>query len=121
MSQIIVVKIGGNATNNLTEEFFEQLRIWRQMGKQILIVHGGGPQISEWSTQLNLLVKKNQWHSCDQPTNFENYASGSAWIGPTNTVSAIIRSWSPSRWHECNWAAGRFWRISGSINLWRGW
>ncbi|MGF2384521.1 acetylglutamate kinase [Lentilactobacillus otakiensis] len=58
MSQIIVVKIGGNAINNLTEEFFEQLRIWHQMGKQILIVHGGGPQISEWSNQLNLSVKK---------------------------------------------------------------
>ncbi|CAM3007370.1 acetylglutamate kinase [Lentilactobacillus buchneri] len=58
MSQIIVVKVGGHATDQLTEEFFEQLRSWRQMGKQILIVHGGGPQISEWSAQLNLPVAK---------------------------------------------------------------
>lgn len=27
MSQIIVVKVGGHATHQLTEEFFEQLRI----------------------------------------------------------------------------------------------
>lgn len=58
MSQIIVVKVGGHATDQLTEEFFEQLRSWRQMVKQILIVHGGGPQISEWSAQLNLPVAK---------------------------------------------------------------
>lgn len=58
MSQIIVIKVGGNATNHLTNEFFEQLRAWRKVGKQILIVHGGGPQISEWSNQLELPVNK---------------------------------------------------------------
>lgn len=58
MSQIIVIKVGGNATNHLTNGFFEQLKTWRKAGKEILIVHGGGPQISEWSHQLALPVNK---------------------------------------------------------------
>lgn len=69
MSQIIVVKIGGNATNNLSEAFFQQLHSWHDKGKQILIVHGGGPQISEWSQQLNLPVNKiNGIRVTDQQT-----------------------------------------------------
>ena len=58
MTQTIVIKIGGNATNNLSETFYQQLADWHQAGKQILIVHGGGPQISEWSTKLHLPVSK---------------------------------------------------------------
>lgn len=58
MNQIIVIKIGGNATNHLSEEFYQQLHKWREAGKQILIVHGGGPQISAWSEKLDLAVQK---------------------------------------------------------------
>lgn len=58
MTQTIVIKIGGNATNHLSETFYQQLADWHQAGKQILIVHGGGPQISEWSTKLHLPVSK---------------------------------------------------------------
>lgn len=46
MGQTVVIKIGGHAAENLSSEFFEQLHHWHDEGKQILIVHGGGPQIS---------------------------------------------------------------------------
>jgi len=42
----------------LPETFFVQLKRWWLQGKRILIVHGGGPQISEWSEKLHLSVKK---------------------------------------------------------------
>ncbi|EHO52501.1 acetylglutamate kinase [Lentilactobacillus kisonensis] len=58
MGQTIVIKIGGNATTHLSPAFYQQLASWHQAGKQVLIVHGGGPQISQWSSQLNLPVSK---------------------------------------------------------------
>lgn len=58
MGQTIVIKIGGHASENLSPEFFKQLHHWHDEGKQILIVHGGGPQISSWSKKLGLTVKK---------------------------------------------------------------
>ncbi|MFR0554035.1 acetylglutamate kinase [Loigolactobacillus coryniformis] len=58
MKQIIVIKIGGNAVAQLPDSFFQQLACWRQQGQQILIVHGGGPKISQLSEELHLTVKK---------------------------------------------------------------
>ncbi|MFC6171742.1 acetylglutamate kinase [Loigolactobacillus jiayinensis] len=56
--QIIVIKIGGNAVTQLPDSFFQQLARWCQQGQKILIVHGGGPKISQLSTELHLAVKK---------------------------------------------------------------
>ncbi len=65
----IVIKIGGNATQQLTESFFEQLAVWQQQGKQVIIIHGGGPQISKWSSDLGLTVtKKNGIRVTDEAT-----------------------------------------------------
>lgn len=58
MKETIVVKIGGNASDQLPETFFKKLETWWLEGKQILIIHGGGPQISQWSDKLHLPVKK---------------------------------------------------------------
>ncbi|GEO79428.1 acetylglutamate kinase [Companilactobacillus mindensis DSM 14500] len=58
MKQTIVIKIGGNASTQLPQTFFAQLEKWWLQGKRILIVHGGGPQISQWSQKLNLNVQK---------------------------------------------------------------
>jgi Acetylglutamate kinase len=58
MKETIVVKIGGNASDNLPSTFFEQIKTWWSMGKRVLIIHGGGPQISEWSEKLHLDVEK---------------------------------------------------------------
>lgn len=58
MKDLIVIKVGGNALDQLTSEFFEQLTTWRQAGKQILLVHGGGPMISKLCQKLNVPVTK---------------------------------------------------------------
>lgn len=55
---LIIVKIGGNAISQLNNEFFDQVRAWRQAGKKVLLIHGGGPQISKLSKQLNIPVNK---------------------------------------------------------------
>ncbi|MGG5316285.1 acetylglutamate kinase [Enterococcus sp. AZ072] len=52
----IVVKIGGVASDNLTEEFFETLADWQAAGKEIVIVHGGGYYITEMMEKLNVPV-----------------------------------------------------------------
>ena len=54
MSELIIIKLGGNATTQLAPAFFTQLAAWRKAGKQILIIHGGGPQINVWSQKLGL-------------------------------------------------------------------
>lgn len=56
MKGIIVVKIGGVASDNLTKEFFQQITHWQKAGKKIVIVHGGGHYISEMMHRLNVPV-----------------------------------------------------------------
>lgn len=58
MKKTIVVKIGGNASDHLPETFYKQLKTWWLEGKRVLIIHGGGPQISQWSEKMDLAVKK---------------------------------------------------------------
>ncbi len=58
MKNIIVIKVGGNAADNLSEHFYQQIHSWLSAGKHILIIHGGGPQISSMSKKMNLDVKK---------------------------------------------------------------
>ena len=53
MTQIIVVKIGGVASDNLTEDFFKQLRKWKKLGKKVILVHGGGHYITTMMERLN--------------------------------------------------------------------
>lgn len=54
--EIIVVKIGGVASDNLTKEFFVQMEIWKNSGKKVVIVHGGGHYISEMMDRLGVPV-----------------------------------------------------------------
>ncbi|WP_461215516.1 acetylglutamate kinase [Lacticaseibacillus sp. GG6-2] len=54
MSELIIVKLGGNAATQLSEAFFAQLKIWHDAGKKILLIHGGGPQINAWSKKFGL-------------------------------------------------------------------
>ena len=58
MKKTIVIKIGGNASNQLPESFFTQLKKWWLEGERILIIHGGGPQISKLCNEMELPVKK---------------------------------------------------------------
>lgn len=68
MKETIVIKIGGNATNQLPQTFFDQIKEWWKQGKKILIIHGGGPQISQWSSAMNLSVKKIDGIRVTDPT-----------------------------------------------------
>ncbi|WP_086313524.1 acetylglutamate kinase [Enterococcus sp. 7F3_DIV0205] len=56
MKKVIVIKLGGVASDNLTKAFFEQVDRWQKEGKQVVIVHGGGHYISEMMQRLNVPV-----------------------------------------------------------------
>lgn len=53
-----VVKIGGQAVEDLNDSFFSQLRLWQSDGIKVIIVHGGGPQIGKVSQKLGILAPK---------------------------------------------------------------
>lgn len=54
MEQLVVVKIGGVASDNLTPEFYKQLHNWQKLGKKIVLVHGGGHYISSMMERLDM-------------------------------------------------------------------
>lgn len=54
--ETIVVKIGGVASDNLTKSFFNQINQWKNAGKNVIIVHGGGYYITEMMERLNIPV-----------------------------------------------------------------
>ena len=53
MKNIIVIKLGGIAIENLNDAFIQQINAWHLENKKIIIVHGGGQVIS------NLLTKNS--------------------------------------------------------------
>lgn len=57
MTETIVIKVGGHASKLLDDQFYHQLAKWRAQEKHVLIIHGGGPQISQW---LDLMKLPNQ-------------------------------------------------------------
>lgn len=54
---VIVVKMGGVASDNLDADFFAQIKTWQAQGKQVVIVHGGGYYISEMMQRLGQEVR----------------------------------------------------------------
>lgn len=58
MSDTIVIKIGGRASQNLTGDFLEQLASWKSQGKSLIIVHGGGYAINQLMEEADIAVKK---------------------------------------------------------------
>lgn len=60
MKELIVIKVGGNALEELTPAFFAQISYWHKQKKRILLVHGGGNTISQWAQKLALPVEKKQ-------------------------------------------------------------
>lgn len=56
MKDLIIIKIGGQAISELTDDFFEQLAVWRTQGKKILLLHGGGPLITKLCQQLQVAL-----------------------------------------------------------------
>lgn len=58
MGETIVVKLGGNAIENVPKSFFHKLKQWKTEGKNIVLVHGGGTQIDHMLRKLNIETKK---------------------------------------------------------------
>ncbi|MGG5343760.1 acetylglutamate kinase [Enterococcus sp. AZ192] len=56
MKKVIVIKMGGVASDNLTKSFFSQVEQWQKDGNKIVIVHGGGHYISEMMQRLGVPV-----------------------------------------------------------------
>jgi len=54
--QTVVIKFGGNAmgSEDLTQQFANDVVLLRQFGIRPVIVHGGGPQIGEMLKRLNI-------------------------------------------------------------------
>ena len=53
MKNIIVIKLGGIAIENLNDAFIQQINAWHLENKKIIIVHGGGQVISDLLTKNN--------------------------------------------------------------------
>lgn len=58
MSQTIVIKIGGVASQQLGPEFLNQLKFWKEDGHRLIIVHGGGFAITKLMKDKEVPVKK---------------------------------------------------------------
>ncbi|MFP3664625.1 acetylglutamate kinase [Priestia sp. SIMBA_032] len=52
--KIVVVKCGGSIVNQLTSAFFESIQQLKASGYQIIVVHGGGPDIQDTLTKLHI-------------------------------------------------------------------
>ncbi|GLB47423.1 acetylglutamate kinase [Philodulcilactobacillus myokoensis] len=55
---MIIIKIGGNMVNQLSEPFYQQLKSLQNNGEQILIVHGGGNLISTCDQFIGQITHK---------------------------------------------------------------
>ena len=58
MSQTIVIKIGGVASQQLSQEFLNQVKAWKNEGHRLVIVHGGGFAINKLMKEQAIPVKK---------------------------------------------------------------
>ncbi len=58
MEEIIALKLGGVASQDLDAHFFEQIQKWRHMNKKIVMIHGGGQSISDMMERLGISVMK---------------------------------------------------------------
>jgi acetylglutamate kinase len=54
MGETIVIKCGGSVLSELSASFFTSLQAMYDQGKNIVIVHGGGPEIGEMLKRLNV-------------------------------------------------------------------
>lgn len=57
MENTIVIKLGGAASDNLTEGFFRQITEWQAANKKIVLVHGGGHYITKMMEALAIPVE----------------------------------------------------------------
>ena len=53
MKNSIVIKIGGLASQQLSQSCVKQIKQWHKLGKQIVVVHGGGFAIDKSLAQAS--------------------------------------------------------------------
>lgn len=58
MSQTIVIKIGGVASQQLNKDFLQEIKNWKDAGHQVVIVHGGGYAINKLMEEHSVPVEK---------------------------------------------------------------
>ncbi|WP_232699723.1 acetylglutamate kinase [Brevibacillus daliensis] len=56
-SKVVVIKCGGSMLEEMPASFYQELTQLQQAGKEIVIVHGGGPAINELLGQLKIEPK----------------------------------------------------------------
>lgn len=54
VQDIVILKCGGSTINELSKEFFDNMRKLQKSGKYPVIVHGGGPAIQHMLEQLQI-------------------------------------------------------------------
>lgn len=54
MEQIIVLKCGGSSVNDLSDDFFDNIKALKKAGMKPVIVHGGGPAIKAMLEELEI-------------------------------------------------------------------
>lgn len=58
MKDTIVIKIGGVASQNLSQDFLAQVKKWKDAHKNLVIVHGGGYAINKLMEDNQVPIKK---------------------------------------------------------------
>ena len=54
MGKTIVIKCGGSVLSDLSPSFFTSLQAMYAQGMDIVLVHGGGPEIGQMLKRLNV-------------------------------------------------------------------
>ncbi|MED3717543.1 acetylglutamate kinase [Geobacillus thermodenitrificans] len=54
MENTVVIKCGGSVLDELSPAFFASVKTMREQGMNVVIVHGGGPEIGKMLKQLNV-------------------------------------------------------------------
>ena len=98
--EIIVIKMGGVASDNLTP-FFEQVAQWQALGKKIVIVHGGGHYISEMLQKLSLPIQIKEGLRVTDAQTLGDHSHGFAGTSPANDHDLFSASWISGNRLKC--------------------
>lgn len=97
MTETIVIKVGGHASKLLDDQFYHQLAKWRAQEKHVLIIHGGGPQISQWLDLMKLPNHKEDGVRVSTPACLE-VIQAVLLGGSTGPVPPVDHSPPPRGW-----------------------
>lgn len=70
-TETIVIKVGGVASQSLSQDFLDQVKAWKEAGKQVVLVHGGGFAINQLMEENQVPVKKINGLRVTSPSDME--------------------------------------------------